>query len=188
MRRLRTGRRRPRGQPWHVLSIIAAVAFGLAGLGSVFKRGQELGWLPRRSGEVCAVDRVLDGDSLRVVCPSGPVEVRLFCIDAPEKRQVPWSNQSRRNLGVLAGAQVELLDVELDRFGRRVAEVYGTKPERPLLNLEQVRSGNAAVYRRYCADSRYDRAEAQAREAGLGIWSHPGEHQTPWTYRHRSRR
>jgi endonuclease YncB( thermonuclease family) len=181
---------RPRSwaRTWHALLIASAAVFGLWALQRALERGLAAGWLPTPKGETCRVARVLDGDSLRVLCAEGPVEVRLHCIDAPERGQVPWSRQSRRNLRVLAGGQVEVREVELDRFGRRVAEVYGTAPNRPLLNLEQVRSGNAAVYRRYCSDSRYERAERQAREAGLGIWSRPGGHQTPWTYRHRTSR
>ncbi len=51
------------------------------------------------------------------------------------------------------------------------------------LNLTLVEAGQAAVYRRYCADPRYLRAEASA--AGLGIWSTPGDHQRPWEWRRR---
>lgn len=133
------------------------------------------------------MERVLDGDSLRVRCASGAAEVRLHCIDAPERDQVPWAKQSRRHLRGLASTEVRLVELERDRFGRLVAEVYGTGSERPLLNLEQVRSGHAAVYRRYCADRRYERAEREARQAGRGIWSRPGEHQTPWLFRQRKR-
>lgn len=183
-KRAPVARRLSWARPWLGLVIASAAAFGVWALQSALERGLAAGWLPSPKGEVCGVDRVLDGDSLRVVCAKGPVEVRLHCIDAPERGQVPWAKQSRRNLRVLAGGQVELLEMELDRFGRRVAEVYGTAPNRPLLNLEQVRSGNAAVYRRYCSDSRYEAAEHQARQAGLGIWSRPGDHQRPWTYRH----
>lgn len=181
-----TGRRwRRSARPWWTLLVVGVAA----GLAWVLQQGAAnllaAGWLVRPSGETCRVQRVLDGDSLRVLCAGGPLEVRLYCIDAPEREQVPWAKQSRRKLRELASSQVDLVELETDRFGRRVAEVYGRGPGRPLLNLEQVRSGNAAVYRHYCDDPRYERAEQEAREAGLGIWSSAGEQQTPWRFRHR---
>ena len=109
--------------------------------------------------------------------------MRLHCIDAPERDQVPWAKRSRRHLRELASDEVRIIELERDRFGRLVADVYGTGPERPLINLEQVRDGHAAVYRRYCADPRFERAEGEALAAGRGIWSRPGDHQTPWSYR-----
>ena len=147
-----------------------------------------LDWPAGPRGEICQVDRVFDGDSLRVLCRDGPVEVRLHCIDAPERDQVPWAKQSRRHLREVASKAVELVPIDKDRYGRLVAEVYGVAPERPLLNLEQVAGGHAAVYRRYCDDPQYDDAERLAREAERGIWSRPGDQQTPWLFRAQQRR
>jgi endonuclease YncB( thermonuclease family) len=142
-------------------------------------------WSFAESGRLCAVDQVLDGDSLRLICGGKSVEVRLYCIDAPEKDQKPWGNRSRAHLKRIAAARVELRAVETDRFGRTVAEVYNATDERLSLNLEQVKQGQAAVYPRYCEESRFFRAERGARAADLGIWGTRGEHQTPWTFRHR---
>jgi endonuclease YncB( thermonuclease family) len=83
---------------------------------------------------------------------------------------------------------VEIETVDTDRFGRIVAEVFTIGPDRRFLNLEQVQSGHAAVYNRYCSDPDFTRAEQAARKAGLGIWSRPGEQQTPWVFRHRGGR
>jgi endonuclease YncB( thermonuclease family) len=145
----------------------------------------------RTAGETrrsCALEKVLDGDSLILACGGESVEVRLHCIDAPEHGQVPWDRRSRRHLRELAAGDLVLVERDLDRYGRIVGDLYGAGSGRSLINLEQVSSGNAAVYRRYCDDPRFDRAEAQARRAGLGIWAVPGEQQTPWVYRHRERR
>jgi endonuclease YncB( thermonuclease family) len=128
---------------------------------------------------------VLDGDSLRLICARGSVEVRLHCIDAPEKDQRPWSDRARDHLREMAARELELVRIETDRFGRTVGEVYTSGPERRFLNLEQVRSGHAAVYDRYCEDARFARAEREARAARLGIWSRKGLHQTPWVFRQR---
>jgi endonuclease YncB( thermonuclease family) len=51
-----------------------------------------------------------------------------------------------------------------------------------------VRSGQAAVYERYCDRASYFQAEREARKAKRGIWSRRGEHQTPWRYRQRNAR
>jgi endonuclease YncB( thermonuclease family) len=138
--------------------------------------------------QTCRVDQVLDGDSLRLSCRGKVKEVRLHCIDAPERDQLPWGNQSRSHLRKIAPREVDLVALELDRFGRTVGDVYAPGAGRRLLNLEQVRAGQAAVYAHYCTDGRYLRAQREAREARRGIWSRPGEQQTPWTFRHRRSR
>lgn len=145
-------------------------------------------WSFAGSGRECTLDRVLDGDSLRLICGGRPVKVRLHCIDAPEKRQQPWADRSRDSLKGLATRRLELVEIDEDRFGRTVADVYSLGADRRWLNLEQVRSGQAAVYQRYCEDPRLFRAEREARRAKRGIWSRKGEQQTPWIYRHRQRR
>ncbi|WP_242470863.1 thermonuclease family protein [Thiocystis violacea] len=143
------------------------------------------GWSLGAGGRSCRLEKVLDGDSLRLVCQGKPVEVRLYCIDAPEKNQRPWGDRSRAHLRDMAPRELRLVTIDRDRYGRTVGEVYTLDPEPRLLNLEQVRAGQAAVYERYCDDSRYSRAQREARGAKRGIWSRRGEHQTPWTFRQR---
>ena len=50
-------------------------------------------------------------------------------------------------------------------------------------NPALVEAGQAAVYPRYCDDSRYVEAQKRAQAARRGIWAKRGEHQTPWTWR-----
>ena len=142
-------------------------------------------WSFAGSGRLCTLEQVLDGDSLRLTCGGRSVEVRLYCIDAPEKGQKPWGNRSRAHLKRIAMNKVEMRPIETDRFGRTVAEVYNADGGRLSLNLEQVKQGQAAVYPRFCEESRFFRAERKARAASVGIWATPGDHQTPWTFRHR---
>ncbi|MBK1644608.1 nuclease [Thiocapsa imhoffii] len=140
-------------------------------------------WSFAGNGQPCALDAVLDGDSLRVRCDGVTLEVRLYCIDAPELRQQPWGARSRAALRAIATPRLELRPIEQDRYGRTIAEVYTSETPRRSLNLELVRTGAAAVYPRYCEDSRFYRAERAARAARRGIWASDGTHQTPWTYR-----
>jgi endonuclease YncB( thermonuclease family) len=168
-----------------VLSLVLALPWA-AGLWTGGMPGPGVmaaGWLVRPPTRTCRVDRVFDGDSLRLICAGEATEVRLHCIDAPERDQGPWATQSRRHLRTIAVGDLELVERDRDRFGRVVGDLYSLKPKRRLLNLEQVEAGQAAVYRHYCKDSRFVRAERGARDARLGIWSSPGAQQTPWTYR-----
>jgi endonuclease YncB( thermonuclease family) len=179
-----TGWRRARRSA--VSSLLIALA--IAGAWAIERWGPGLipiDWSFAAPGRVCDLDRVLDGDSLRLICGGESVEVRLHCIDAPEKGQDPWGNRSRAHLKRIATARVEMRAIETDRFGRTVAEVYTAAGERRSLNLEQVEQGQAAVYSRYCEESRFFRAERKARAASVGIWATPGDQQTPWTFRHR---
>jgi endonuclease YncB( thermonuclease family) len=177
-------RRRQRGRA-AVSSLLIALA--AAGVWAVERWGPGLipiDWSSAASGRLCSLDRVLDGDSLRLVCGGELVEVRLHCIDAPEKGQQPWGNRSRSHLRRIATERVEMRPIRTDRFGRTVAEVYTATGERRSLNVEQVKQGQAAVYPRYCEESRFFRAEHRARKAAVGIWATPGDHQTPWIFRH----
>lgn len=132
----------------------------------------------------CQLEKVVDGDTLRVNCRGKSISVRLHCIDAPEKSQAPWGARSTDALQRLAPRQLELIITDTDRYGRTVADVYMGGADHRMLNLEQVKSGNAAVYARYCNDNRFISAEREAKSLRRGIWSRAGEHQTPWTYRH----
>ncbi len=172
-RRLGSGRRRA--------AALILAALGAAGLWAA-------GWVAQPQAQTCRVDLVLDGDSMRLDCGGETREVRLHCIDAPERDQSPWGKQSRHHLREIAPQEVELEALELDRFGRVVGNVYAPGKHRRLINLEQVRAGQAAVYERYCTDGRFPRAQLAARKARLGIWSKRGEQQTPWIFRHRQPR
>jgi endonuclease YncB( thermonuclease family) len=168
---------------------LGVLALVLAGVGSLWLSAPRAkGWLAHTPVLSCTLVRVLDGDSLELRCNGHTVEVRLYCIDAPEWGQGNWGKESLRHLREITPRRVELEKLDTDRFGRTLGEVYGTGPGHPLLNLQQVASGQAAVYRHYCDDPRFDRAERAARNAGLGIWSRPGAQQTPWEFRHRNER
>ncbi|QIK37474.1 thermonuclease family protein [Caldichromatium japonicum] len=145
------------------------------------------GWTLGASGQTCRVERVSDGDTLQLRCGFKPVKVRLYCIDAPEMGQSPWGERSRAHLSSITPREVKLVKIDHDRYGRIVGEVYTVEASPRLLNLEQVKAGQAAVYDQYCDNPRYASAEREAKRAKCGIWSRPGEQQTPWRYRQRER-
>lgn len=133
--------------------------------------------------------RVFDGDSLIVLMADGrEVEVRLFGIDAPERRQ-PWSKRSRQALTALVeDRRVRLEAVAEDSYGRTVAVVYRL-PDGLDVNREMIRQGDAWVYRRYTRDPELIALETAARTAGRGLWGLPEKERVPpWDWRRQNRR
>lgn len=129
-------------------------------------------------GRVVAVK---DGDSIEVLVGGERVEVRIFGIDTPERGQ-PWAERSRRALADrVAGREVRINEVDIDRYGRTVGEVYA---DNLCVGCELVRAGHAWVYRRYTDDPVLYELEAEARAARRGLWSLPEAERTPpWEWR-----
>jgi endonuclease YncB( thermonuclease family) len=127
---------------------------------------------------------IYDGDTATFDCSGEKTKVRFNCIDTPEMKQKHWGRFSRDYLrGLLPlNARVKLDVKEKDRYGRSVADVYHNGQN---INLMMVHSGHANVYRKYCKDNRFIKAAKEAESAGVGIWSEPGLHQTPWLWRRR---
>lgn len=109
-----------------------------------------------------------DGDTLRL---SG-LSIRLAGIDAPELRQsctreekpYPCGADAKAELARLAeGAVVRCRIEEEDRYGRSVAACRAGGED---LGAALVRRGFALSY-----ENRYRREEADARSAGIGLWS-----------------
>ena len=176
--------------PWHRLlprHQRLLVWWALAGIGIaapwLMARGN-FAWLPGRANQVaeCRVNSISDGDTLRATCAGEQVKIRLHCIDAPEMQQRPWGTESRNHLRAITPRVVSLRIHDTDRYGRKVAEAFAGETN---INLEMVRAGQAAVFTRYCGARAYYRAQQDARAAGLGIWSKPGEQQRPWEWRGR---
>jgi endonuclease YncB( thermonuclease family) len=128
------------------------------------------------------VVRVIDGDTIDVLVGSQTRRVRLFGIDTPERGQ-PWYAKAKRALGQrVFGKEVRVNDVDTDRYGRTVGEVYA---DNVCVGCELVREGNAWVYRKYTDDPVLYQLEAEARAARRGLWGLPEAQQTPpWQWRH----
>jgi len=127
-----------------------------------------------------------DGDTLRATYQGQSITIRLACIDAPETAQVPWGALSRERLQQLlpAGSSIQVKEVDRDRYGRVVAEVFANGQ---LVNLQMVQEGYAVVYQRYlgnCSNSQTALldAENQAKRAQRNFWSQPYP-VMPWDFR-----
>jgi endonuclease YncB( thermonuclease family) len=115
--------------------------------------------------------RVSDGDSLRM----GDLRIRLLGIDAPELDQtcldgstlVPCGEWARDVLAdLIEGEAVSCLVMDIDRFGRAVAECVGASGS---LNGEMAASGWAIATPRF--STRFVQDAANAANAGLGLWA-----------------
>jgi micrococcal nuclease len=144
------------------------------------------------------VVRVSDGDTIAVRQDQREMKIRFCGIDAPETKHgkqpgQPLGLESKANLQKLVnevGGKVSVIEVERDRYGRTVAEVFSSKNGvEKNFNEEQLSSGNAYMYRQYagkCSNKlAFEKAEAIAQSKKLGVWG--GNFQKPWEYRKQQR-
>lgn len=119
-------------------------------------------------------------------CDGEALNVRLFCIDAPETWQDYGKAAQLAALQMIGQAgRVELTTIGRDRYGRTIGDVLADGKSVSLALVEQ---GAAAVYTAYCHDPAFYAAEGRARAAGRGIWATEGEHRRPWQARAAKRR
>lgn len=129
---------------------------------------------------------ITDGDTLKARCgePGSyqQITVRIGAIDAPEKRQ-PFGEASRQHLaGLCFKTWARVTPKDTDRYGRTVGDVECRGQD---VAAEQVRAGMAWVYERYARGYGHLLGlQAEARGAGLGLWSVPGAVE-PWEWRRR---
>lgn len=145
-----------------------------------------LGGLP--SSGACAADqpagtarveRVDDGDTLRIAWHGETVRVRLFAIDAPELDQ-PYGREAlgeaRR---LLAGRTVTVVERDTDPYGRLVASLAIDGRD---VGLDLVRAGAAWHFTQFSDDAALAAAQREARAARRGLWSQPAP-VAPWRHR-----
>ena len=126
---------------------------------------------------------ITDGDTVTVIEQDhGKINrftVRLYGIDAPEKRQ-EFGEKAREYLSKLIFTKpVRVHFREIDRYGRIVGRVYDGGKE---INVQMISAGMAWHYRQYSADKEYSDAETKARELKAGLWSSPVP-VPPWQWR-----
>ncbi|MDR1611739.1 MAG: thermonuclease family protein [Planctomycetota bacterium] len=129
---------------------------------------------------------VADGDTITVLSADDwQVRVRLYGIDAPERKQ-PYGTVARRSVAAICyGKTVGITELDVDRYGRVVAlvEVDGV-----LVNRALVDNGMAWVYEKYCKQPECDEwleLEARARKERRGLWGGSEPPVPPWEWRRR---
>ena len=142
---------------------------------------------PAQADFTGVVVSVGDGDTLTVKGPTQQnVTVRLACIDAPERAQAPWGAAATTRLKsfVPVGNRITVREIEKDRYGRTVGELF---LDGKSINLSLVQSGHAVVYPQYlnaCSGTKqqYLDAEANAKQNKLAFWSQACI-TLPWDFR-----
>jgi len=133
---------------------------------------------------------IYDGDTFRVRCDNREEKIRLCGIDAPETEQL-LGIQARnylRSLVAQAKGQVIIIEMDRDRYGRTVAEVFLEKPSgEQSVQEEMLKSGYAYHYKQYSSNCHnrdvFDSAEEMGRSQQRGVWKLQGGGQRPWDYR-----
>ncbi len=128
-----------------------------------------------------------DGDTFRAKVSNKTITIRLACIDAPETGQRPWGQQSANRLKQLlpVGQAVGIRQIEKDKYGRTVAEIFKGGQS---VNLQLVAEGQAVVYPQYvnkCPQLKQQllQAEAKAKKQRLVFWKQE-KPVMPWDFRH----
>ena len=146
-----------------------------------------LGWADVRPAGIpeeakyAKVDRVYDGDTLVLMGGSRARIIRLDGIDAPERDQ-PYGPMATAALEYMVGRSVYLVEVDEDRYGRLVGQLYHSKDGYDI-NASMVCAGYAWWYERYAPDSQIlNNCQIEARQAPKGLWEDE-DPMPPWEWR-----
>mgnify|MGYP003386122731 CR=1 FL=1 len=124
---------------------------------------------------------ITDGDTIKVIVFGEQVKIRLAGIDCPEKKQ-PWGREATEAISdLVAGQNVIIEKLTIDRYGRTIARVFvdGVNVNRAL-----VESGNCWVYPRYAKDQKLFTLQDEAKTAQRGLWKlSKSERVAPWEWR-----
>lgn len=142
----------------------------------------------------CNVLKVNDGDTIRVNCGGNIEKIRFCGIDAPETRKgkTPGQPYGKESMDLvkklLIGGKVEVSEIERDRYGRMVGELFvGDR----FINAEIIKAGLAYHYAQYSKNcpnrNQIINAEAIAQRNKVGVWD-GRSYQFPWDFRKENRR
>lgn len=127
---------------------------------------------------------VMDGDTIKVL-DSNNVQhkIRLYGIDAPEKKQAFGEKSKLYLSSLIFGKEVTVRVVNKDRYGREVASVF--YKNEPSVNLEMLSAGYAWAYLSYIKKRfrpLYQEYEWLAKKDKKGLWADPNP-TPPWEFR-----
>jgi endonuclease YncB( thermonuclease family) len=125
---------------------------------------------------------VSDGDTFTLLEEStrANVKVRLYGVDAPEKKQAFGERAKQFASDLCYRKRVNLEVVNKDRYGRSVAYMYLEDGRN--VNYELVKAGMAWHYKQFSKDAELERLEKQARRERVGLWRDK-DPTPPWEWR-----
>jgi len=130
-------------------------------------------------GQIVAVT---DGDTVKVLHNGQQVKVRLYGIDAPEKKQAFGQAAKSQLQAMVTGKNIDIEPVDIDRYGRTVGIV---RADGAVINGAMVKNGYAWVYEQYCRRSEcrdWKAEQGQAMKAQWGLWRDSAPI-PPWEWR-----
>lgn len=123
--------------------------------------------------------KISDGDTITVLSGKEQTKVRLYGIDAPEKKQ-DYGQKSKQFLAsLIAGQVVEVEPKGKDIYKRTLGIIYYKEQD---INAQMVLNGYAWAYVKYSRI--YVDQEKTAREKKLGLWQ-SSDPTPPWEWRKR---
>lgn len=137
----------------------------------------------------CSLNRIVDGDTIVANCPlKNPqkVNIRIWGIDAPETKQVPWGEKATNTLNNIFMTNkhdiITLKIRDIDQYNRYVGQIFINNKEVDV-GLKMVSEGYAVVYKQFNNQPEYLTQEKLARKSKKGIWQTPGSQQNPASWR-----
>ena len=131
------------------------------------------------TAEQSKVIKISDGDTITVLSGKEQTKVRLYGIDAPEKKQ-DYGQKSKQFLAsLIAGQVVEVEPKGKDRYKRTLGIIHHKGQD---INAQMVLNGYAWAYVKYSRI--YVDQERLAREKKLGLWQ-SSDPTPPWEWRKR---
>lgn len=125
------------------------------------------------------VIKISDGDTITVLSGKEQTKVRLYGIDAPEKKQ-DYGQRSKQFLASLIAGQVAEVEPKgKDRYKRTLGIIYFKGQD---INAQMVLNGYAWAYVKYSRI--YVNQEKLARENKRGLWQ-SSDPTPPWEWRKR---
>ncbi len=114
---------------------------------------------------------IKDGDSFMMRSGGLIYEIRMYGIDAPEKKQEGGKDSTKALIKLIKNKNVKVEKQGQDTYGRLIGKVYNGKT---YVNLEMVKRGQAHWFKKYAPkDKDLEKAETEAKKAKRGLWSKP---------------
>ena len=137
---------------------------------------------------VCSAQRftvkvvsISDGDTFTAINKDNlQLKIRVFGIDAPEKKQAYGSKSKEFLSSLIFGKNISIDVQSKDGYGRYLAYVYS--PEGKDVSLLMIHEGMAWHFTKYDNNEVYEAAQAGAKKARRGLWADPSPI-APWDFR-----
>lgn len=111
------------------------------------------------------VIKVYDGDTVTL---ADNTKLRLYGIDAPEKKQEGGAYSQQLLYSKIFGKQIQYEPINIDRYGRTVAKIYYNGD---YVNEYMIKSGGAWFYEEYAKnDNNLKKAFQYAQKNNIGIF------------------